>query len=250
MFPTFWSFLSLLLLTNLLPGQWVNASANSTPTRYVGKMVAFYRDGSIRVASGVLVGPRHVLTAGHALFQKNLKWQGRPSSEWSPVTIMFTPGQQGSAAPFGSANATSWSISATFLAGTDQTRDVGIMRLNRALAANTGGYASIGLWNNSWTYDVTVYGYPASSEWPKKQSFAAMNDLRSYSPWNSWHEWWSVANLTGLGGVSGGPAMTGNTVLGVFCGQTGAGWLLPYLRGFRMTPTPRSEILAWIANRP
>ncbi|MBU6414244.1 MAG: trypsin-like serine protease [Planctomycetes bacterium] len=202
-----------------------------------------------------------MLTAAHALFDYEAKWAGRPESEWKPVTIMFTPGARDRSSPFGSANATSWWISMPFFNNEDRDRDAGVIRLNRDLAARTGGFASTAEWPNEWTMDVTVYGYKYSSgnSLPRKISFRAYNTTSWMQTFRGWHQFYSSASVSDSvasvsGGASGGPAIArggaaNGKVVGVFNGIRSS-VATNRMRGFRLSSVPLNELRAWVAANP
>lgn len=249
--------LALCLPRAAMAQQWQAADPDSVPGRYVGSVVCIYKDGRIKVSSGVLVGPRHVLTAAHCLFDKDRKWAGRPESEWKPIVIMFTPGDRQGHAPYGSANATSWWISMPFFDNQDQDRDVGVIRLNRDLSTKTGGWAKLAEWPNEWTKNVTVYGYKYGTgglATPRKIAFEAYNTSSWLYTFRGWHQFYSTRSVSESvasqgGGASGGPAFADGRVVGVFDGVRSSA--LSYrLRGFRLSNVPLNELKAWIAKNP
>lgn len=242
------------------PWAWLPADPNTVPGRYVGTVIAMYRNGGIKVGSGVLVGPSHVLTAGHCLFNKVLKDAGRPESEWKPIVVMFSPGQRGGRSAYGSANATNWMISGELLFNGDSKRDWGVIKLNRNLSTGprgTGGWAQMAEWPNNWSGDISVRGYQYNANGslaePKMISFYAYNTIRE-SYFGGWHAFYSSYNAPDYvssqgGGISGGPAFANNKVVGIFAGSKES-WSENRLRGTRLSNWSLNEVRQFIARNP
>ncbi len=95
--------------------------------------------------TGLLIGPRHVLTAAHNLF---------PDGETRPASVTVTPGRNGQSAPFGSVKSTGWSLPGAALRGKDRIVrdfDFAVVALEREIASvrhATLGNAPLGHWGS------------------------------------------------------------------------------------------------------
>ena len=257
------TLLALLLPSFVLAKNWSASDSSSAPGKYVGQIIVFFKDGRLGGGSGTLIGKSHVLTAGHVIIDKDKKYAGRPASEWKPVTMMFTPGQKGTSAPFGSANATIWAVSNGLLDGTSISRDYGVMKLNRDLGSKgktyktAGGYLPLMKWTTDWSYYVTIYGYPAASNSSQKQlSDDAFNES-SWTIWDwdgvwrDWHRFQTKGFHQAIGGTSGGPAIYNRAfVIGVSGQPRGSGIAGFRAGGMRISDIVYNEILAWVGARP
>jgi hypothetical protein len=254
------AFTFALMQDAVLAKSWVSSNSDLAPGKYIGQVITFYKDGSIFAGSGALIGKSHVLTAGHCLINKDKKWAGLPSAQWKPVTVMFTPGQKGSSAPFGSANATSWSVSNGLLDQTAVSRDYGVIKLNRELGTSgkpyktAGGYLPLMIWKNNWSYDITIYGYPPSATaYQQKISDRAFNES-SWTwtdpdmAWKDWHKFYTYSFLPPVGGTSGGPALMNGVIIGVNGQPRGMG--ATRLGGMRLSDIVYYEIRKWVADHP
>lgn len=233
------AFGSLIPTNSHAANGYVGADANARPTRYVGKVHVFLRNGEVGTGSGTLIANRIVLTAGHVI--------SRPGM----VTAMFTPGSQGGRAPYGSANMTKAAVSLGYLEGTAPFRDFAILQLNKSLGERTGGYATLGEWKTGWKYTTTAYGYPrVSAEWPVKHTtltYVYANPVDSHS----WHIYWSTDSVglwTFAGGWSGGGTFISgtNTQVGIVTHVLSE--RDRRLQGLRLSHTVLNEIQTWTAR--
>ena len=102
--------------------------------------------------TGTLIGPRHVLTAGHCVYNISTdKWYS---------ALSFSPGQNGSSRPYGKIG---WSKAISVTGWTrshSQSYDYAMIVLSSRIG-NTTGWMGYGYQNGNWTKYVNIAGYPA-----------------------------------------------------------------------------------------
>jgi V8-like Glu-specific endopeptidase len=111
------------------------------------------------VASGVLIDPLHVLTAGHCVY-----YPSGPSGSWAS-SIVVVPAYENGARPYGDASAvqlhtwTGWALDGNY------DHDIAVIDLDRPIGALTGWHG-YGYNNNPSFYTGNTFynpGYPAES---------------------------------------------------------------------------------------
>ncbi|MBM3599016.1 MAG: trypsin-like serine protease [Alphaproteobacteria bacterium] len=107
-------------------------NASSLPYSAVVKLYMDFGSGFRAEASGAMIGPNDVLTAGHAL--------------WDPVlgyarSVTVVPGMAGSAQPFGSATSTRLSVPNEYISsGGSFNYDIGVINLSSNIGNSTGWF--------------------------------------------------------------------------------------------------------------
>jgi glutamyl endopeptidase len=101
--------------------------------------------------TGTLIGPRHVLTAGHCVYNiSNDKWYSN---------LDFSPGQNGNSQPYGTI---SWKKAITVTGWTQshlRDYDYAMIVLNQDIG-NSNGWLGYGWQNPMPAYNVNINGYP------------------------------------------------------------------------------------------
>ncbi|WP_032114087.1 NB-ARC domain-containing protein [Candidatus Paracaedibacter symbiosus] len=131
------------------PSQW--------PHCVHGHLMMRFGDECLVVGSGILVGPNHVLTAGHNLFDL------RKKSKWASE-VWFSPGRKGSHFPFGYSKGSILLCHNQWLDPRSRRKDdydLGMIILNQAIG-NKVGWSGLLCASNLFFHlgDLTVTGYP------------------------------------------------------------------------------------------
>ncbi len=117
-------------------------------------------NGQVGVCSGMMVGPRSVLTAGHCIHNNE-------HGGWAQM-IRVVPGLAGRYMPFGSAYSTHLSSVTGWTVDEDDAVDYGLITLDRDIGLVSGYSALCSLSDALWHFPniISVMGYPGISNPP------------------------------------------------------------------------------------
>lgn len=165
-------------------------ATTSYPNRAI---VHITRNGEAH-CTGWMVSKDTLVTAGHCLYN-------RSTASWY-TGLAFTPGRNGSTAPYGTANASRRITDTNYINNGDTRQDWGIVKLDRAIGNSTGWF---GLKWQSSSYNGTsgtVRGYPGDKSFGTLWS---MTGTVAQSTSNG-----LCYSMDTMGGQSGSPVYNGS----------------------------------------
>jgi V8-like Glu-specific endopeptidase len=132
-------------------------NTEKTPWRVHGHMEMRFPNGEWYIGSGTMVNYKHVLTAGHCLYDHE-------AGGWA-TAIKFTAAQNGGYIPIKSASATHLLTVKGWKDGRDSRFDMGMLILDRDLGEETGWYGiSTDTDKFLKSFKINVTGYPGDKD--------------------------------------------------------------------------------------
>lgn len=224
-----------LLLTVFWPDDRTRVSnTTSFPWSAVTRVQSTFRDGYKSQGSGALVGSKHVLTAGHMIYQSN-------HGGWA-TSVVVAPGQNGTTKPFGTAYGTQLRTWTGWTQYKNTSSDMGLVTLNKTIGHSTGWF---GLKPNGIAAGtgVNTAGYPGDK--------GGTSMYRAYGPVS--YVSGGVAHYKGTldsyPGQSGSPLWVYNSstgsrhIVGVHAAQSSNG---TYNLGAVLTTAKYNTIVSWV----
>jgi V8-like Glu-specific endopeptidase len=128
--------------------------------------LSYKKAGVGKMASGILIDSKWVLTAGHCVHEGD-------GGDWV-TNMVVSPAYDAGSVPFGTASAVNLGTWTGWSRDGDYDDDIGVIELDRHVGAVTG-YAGYG-YSTSWSFfdDSTFYmrGYPAEGGYSGKQMYS------------------------------------------------------------------------------
>lgn len=196
-------------------------STTNFPYRTVGRIT------SNSWCTGTLVGPRHVITAGHCVYD-------RPSKKWKS-NVYFAPGQNGSKTPYGKVRYKTLLAPRGYVEKGGAEWDFAMIVLSEDIGSRTG-WMAYGYDDTMKSLSVNIAGYPADKPrgqmWRSYCKVSRLAGQRLYYPCDTY------------GGMSGAAAyryLNGERVIyGIHKGSWGSS-----NTGVRINKTVFEKIREW-----
>jgi glutamyl endopeptidase len=213
---------------------------NYFPARAQCRLVMTYKDNSVFVGSGTMVGYKYVLTAGHVVYNHD-------HGGWAKSIAVY-PGQDGGSIPY-SAYATKLRSVTGWTSSEDSDYDYALITLNKNLGNSTGWFGLASFSDSTLDSTGTAYitGYPAEKAWGTQwQHWGPLTDNDSTMVYY---------RIDTTGGQSGsGVYRFYNNSRYVFAVHTGWSWHFDwfssgeYNHGTRITSSRYYLIQGWMAS--
>jgi glutamyl endopeptidase len=215
----------------------------SYPHRAMG-LITFNQAGESFICTGWLISSNTVATAGHCVHT------GGPNGSWS-TNVVFYPGRNGPASPYGSCTATRLFSVAGWIDSSLETSDYGAFKLNCSIGNTVGWF---GWWWQTDSLDnqhALVAGYPGDKPLEQWGSFGIITATETRQLF--------YFNDTG-GGMSGSPVYQpdrrdsfcqGVCAMAIHAyGIHGSGNHATQNHGTRIVQPVSDNFLAWVAAAP
>ncbi|OJX14198.1 MAG: hypothetical protein BGO77_00460 [Caedibacter sp. 37-49] len=129
-------------------------NTDTWPYSIHGHLILTFDNGESYIGSGVLIGPHHVLTAGHNIYSH------KPGEGWAS-NVIFVPAQNEELKPFGQAQGTILLSLNKWVLNKDKSYDMGMIILDQSIGYRTGWSGIISISNNIiQNQKIHVTGYP------------------------------------------------------------------------------------------
>lgn len=194
-----------------LLGSWTEINPATSGEYRNTVYISYTRNGQRRRASGFMIGPAAVATAGHALY----------SDGHYATNIVITPAKANDSAPYGSANGVFTMLPVEWTDDEDSNYDWGIIELSSNIGDNVGW---LGLETKTSSYNnksIRASGYPGKVGGQSKYTLYRTTGTICSSATHLLYS--DDTNLSG--GMSGGPlyyynSNYGYTAIGIIIADT------------------------------